>query len=57
MKVFSSIAVIKSFNLEACKKLKLKKNFLIFTKKIEIIKVRSKVEPTLEISGGLPFLQ
>ncbi len=51
---FSSMAVIKSFNLEDLQKKKAEKKFLdIYNKNIEIIKVRSKVEPTLEIIGGL----
>ena len=51
---FSSIAVIKTFNLESLQKIKAEKKFSdIYKKNIEIIKVRSKVEPTLEIIGGL----
>ena len=51
---FSSIAVIKTFNLEALQKVKAEKKFTdIYKKNIEIIKIRSKVEPTLEIIGGL----
>ena len=51
---FSSIAVIKTFNLEDLQKKKAERKFLdIYNKNIEIIKVRSKVEPTLEIIGGL----
>ena len=51
---FSSIAVIKTFNLEALQKIKAEKKFTdIYKKNIEIIKIRSKVEPTLEIIGGL----
>ncbi len=51
---FSSIAVIKTFNLESLQKIKAEKKFSdIYKKNIEIIKVRTKVEPTLEIIGGL----
>ena len=51
---FSSIAVIKSFNLEVLQKIKAEKKFAdIYKKNVEIIKVRSRVEPTLEIVGGL----
>ena len=51
---FSSIAVIKTFNLEDLQKIKAEKKFSdIYKKNIEIIRVRSKVEPTLEIIGGL----
>ncbi|MBF97214.1 MAG: hypothetical protein CMJ13_08335 [Pelagibacterales bacterium] len=51
---FSSIAVIKTFNLEGLQKKKAEKKFSdIYRKNIEIIRVRSKVEPTLEIIGGL----
>ena len=51
---FSSIAVIKTFNLEHLQKHKAEKKFAdIYKKNIEIIRVRSKVEPTLEIVGGL----
>ena len=51
---FSSIAVIKTFNLENLQKIKAQNKFSdIYKKNIEIIKVRSKVEPTLEIIGGL----
>tara|TARA_B100001248_G_scaffold8113_1_gene5510 strand:+ start:544 stop:2298 length:1755 start_codon:yes stop_codon:yes gene_type:complete len=51
---FSSIAVIKTFNLESLQKIKAQNKFSdIYKKNIEIIKVRSKVEPTLEIIGGL----
>lgn len=51
---FSSIAVIKTFNLEGLQKIKAEKKFSdIYKKNIEIIRVRSKVEPTLEIIGGL----
>ena len=51
---FSSIAVIKTFNLEGLQKKKAEKKFSdIYRKNIEIVRVRSKVEPTLEIIGGL----
>ena len=51
---FSAIAVIKTFNLERFTKIKAEKKFSdIYKKNIEIIKVRTKVEPTLEIIGGL----
>ena len=51
---FSSIAVIKIFNLESLQKIKAQNKFSdIYKKNIEIIKVRSRVEPTLEIIGGL----
>ena len=46
--------MIKTFNLERLQKIKAEKKFSdIYKKNIEIIKVRSKVEPTLEIIGGL----
>ena len=51
---FSSIPVIKTFNLESIQKKKAEKKFSdIYKKNIEIIKIRSRVEPTLEIVGGL----
>ena len=51
---FSSIAVIKTFNLERLQKIKAQNKFSdIYKKNIEIFVMLLKVEPTLEIIGGL----
>ena len=51
---FSSIRVIKTFNLEKTQfKKALEKFNQIYTRNIEIIKTRAKIEPTLEIIGGI----
>ena len=51
---FSAIRVIKTYNLEELQKKKAINKFEdIFTGNIKIIKARAKIEPTLEIIGGL----
>ena len=51
---FSAIRVIKTYNLEELQKKKAIKKFEdIFKGNIKIIKARAKIEPTLEIIGGL----
>ena len=51
---FSAIRVIKTFNLENLQKSRAEKKFnQIFKKNIEIVKTRAKIEPTLEIIGGI----
>ena len=51
---FSAIRVIKTYNLEGLqKKIAIKKFENIYKGNIKIIKARAKIEPTLEIIGGL----
>ncbi len=51
---FVAIRVIKTFNLEAFQKEKAKNKFKeIYDCNIKIIKTRAKIEPTLEVVGGL----
>ena len=51
---FVAIREIKSFNLEQLQNLKSQKSFKdIYDNNINIIKTRAKIEPTLEIVGGL----
>ena len=51
---FSAIRVIKTFNLENLQKSRAEKKFnQIFNKNIEIVKTRAKIEPTLEVIGGI----
>jgi subfamily B ATP-binding cassette protein MsbA len=51
---FSAIRVIKTYNLENIQKKIAKKKFEeIFEGNIKIIKTRAKIEPTLEIIGGI----
>ena len=51
---FVAIREIKSFNLEQLQNLKSRKSFKdIYDNNINIIKTRAKIEPTLEIVGGL----
>ncbi len=51
---FSAIRVIKTYNLEEFQKKKAKQKFEeIFEGNINIIKTRAKIEPTLEIVGGI----
>ncbi len=51
---FSAIRVIKTFNLEGLQKKRAKEKFAeIFSGNIEIVKTRAKIEPTLEIIGGI----
>ncbi len=51
---FSAIRVIKTYNLESLqKKIAIKKFENIYKGNIKIIKARAKIEPTLEIIGGL----
>ena len=51
---FSAIRVIKTYNLESLqKKNALKKFENIYEGSIKIIRVRAKIEPTLEVIGGL----
>ena len=51
---FSAIRVIKTYNLEELQKKKAINKFEdIFVSNIKIIKARAKIEPTLEIIGGL----
>ena len=51
---FSAIRVIKTYNLESLqKKNAIKKFENIYEGNVKIIKVRAKIEPTLEIIGGL----
>ena len=51
---FSAIRVIKTYNLEGLQKEKASKKFQeIYNSNIKIIKTRAKIEPTLEIIGGL----
>ena len=51
---FSAIRVIKTFNLENLQKEKANRKFEeIYDSNIKIIKTRAKIEPTLEIIGGL----
>jgi len=51
---FSAIRVIKTYNLENLQKEKANKKFQeIYDSNIKIIKTRAKIEPTLEIIGGL----
>jgi ATP-binding cassette, subfamily B, bacterial MsbA len=51
---FSAIRVIKTYNLEGLQKEKANKKFQeIYDSNIKIIKTRAKIEPTLEIIGGL----
>ena len=51
---FSAIRVIKTFNLESLqKRTAIKKFENIYEGNIKIIKVRAKIEPTLEIIGGI----
>ena len=51
---FAAIRVIKTFNLEAFQKEKAKNKFKeIYDSNIKIIKTRAKIEPTLEVVGGL----
>ena len=51
---FSAIRVIKTYNLEELQKEKAHQKFQeIYDSNIKIIKTRAKIEPTLEIIGGL----
>ena len=51
---FSAIRVIKTYNLEELQKEKANQKFQeIYDSNIKIIKTRAKIEPTLEIIGGL----
>ena len=51
---FSAIRVIKTYNLEDLQKEKANKKFQeIYDSNIKIIKTRAKIEPTLEIIGGI----
>ncbi len=51
---FSSIRVIKTFNLEKRQEIKAENKFHeIYKSNIDIIRTRAKIEPTLEIVGGI----